>query len=200
MFFMLLGILTMMFTLAVLAMNPVLLNLMPAVMLAMASFTASILLVILDAFIPYSTRIFLGRLLNKDFIFLINPAKRLVIHTAKVDDNILWLKKNVAYLISNPDDAVSFGARKAFIAYSGIGYTLNPRTLAELQMLRYRDEETRNKVYEYLLTKFNELRMKSYGMVEEREEEEEGERRRRKTREGEKHVEEEKPVARQERR
>jgi len=182
MLFMLFGLLTMLFTFAVLAMNLAMLSFLPFVMLAAASFTASILLVVLDAFIPYSTKIFLGRLLNKDFIFLINPAKRLIIHTAKVDDNILWLNKRVAYLISSPDDAVSFGARKAFIAYTGLGYTLNPRALAELQMLRYKDEETQRSVYEQLLAEFSELRMKAYGMEEMKD------------------VEGEKPLARQERR
>jgi hypothetical protein len=169
MLFLLLGFLIMIFTFAVLAMNPLLLNFMPAVMLAVASFIASILLILFDAFIPYATKIFLGRLLNKDFLFLISPAKRLFIQTAKIDDNVLWVNKKLAYLISSPDDAISFAARKAFIAYTGLGYTLNPRALAEFSMLRYKDKETQKKAYEFMIAKFEELRKKFYG-IEEKEE------------------------------
>jgi len=165
------GIIAVFVSFAIIAMNPQLMLHTPALLLFMIAASVSLLLLMVDAFVPFATKVFLGRILNKDFLLVITPAKRLHIYAGKLDDNLIWLKDKLAYLISSPDDSFSFAGRKAFLAYSGTAYTLNPRALAELAMLKYKTPEEKMKVYNEMLKKFDEIYGKLRGVGEEHAEE-----------------------------
>ncbi|TDA25002.1 MAG: hypothetical protein DSO01_08660 [Archaeoglobi archaeon] len=169
MLFMLLGILGLIGSFIIVGMNPSMLYFQPALLLFIVSLAMSILLIFLDATVPFISTVFFGKLFGKDFLFVVSAAKRINIWSGKLDGDILWIKKNrVAYLISHPDDWLSFAGRRAAIATTLSAFTIHPRALVDVFCARFKPEEA-EKVKQEILQRFHEIYTRTEGEYEEKE-------------------------------
>jgi hypothetical protein len=169
MLFMFLGILGLFGSFIIMGMNPPMLYFQPALLLFAVSLAMSILLIFLDATVPFISTVFFGKLSGKDFLFVVSAAKRISIRAGKLDGDILWLKKNrVAYLISHPDDWLSFAGRRAAIATTLSAFTIHPRALVDVFCERFKPEEA-EKVKQEILQRFHEIYARAEGEYEEKE-------------------------------
>jgi len=167
MLFMLLGILGLFGSFIIMGMNPSMLYFQPALLLFIVSLLMSILLIFLDATVPFISTVFFGKLFGKDFLFVVSAAKRINIWSGKLDGDILWLKKNrVAYLISHPDDWLSFAGRRAAIATTLSAFTIHPRALVDVFCARFKPEEA-EKVKQEILHRFHEIHTRAEDEYEE---------------------------------
>ena len=167
MLFMLLGILGLFGSFIIMGMNPSMLYFQPALLLFIVSLAMSLLLIFIDAVVPFISTVFFGKLLGKDFLFVISAAKRINIWSGKLDGDILWLKKNrAAYLISHPDDWLSFAGRRAAIATTLSAFTIHPRVLVDVFCARFKPGEA-EKVKQEILQRFHEIHARAEGEYEE---------------------------------
>lgn len=169
MLFMLLGILGLFGSFIIMGMNPSMLYFQPALVLFVVSLAMSLLLIFVDVTVPFISTVFFGKLFGKDFLFVVSAAKRINIWSGKLDGDILWLKKHrAAYLISHPDDWLSFAGRRAAIATTLSAFTIHPRVLVDVFCARFRPEEA-EKVKREILQRFHEIYARTEGEYEEEE-------------------------------
>ena len=169
MLFMLLGILGLFGSFIIVGMNPSMLYFQPTLLLFIVALAMSLLLIFIDVTVPFVSTIFFGKLFGKDFLFLVSAAKRISIRAGKLDGDILWLKKNrAAYLISHPDDWLSFAGRRAAIATTLSAFTIHPRALVDVFCARFKPEEA-EKIKQEILQRFHETYARAEGEYEEQE-------------------------------
>jgi hypothetical protein len=167
MLFMLLGVLGLFGSFIIVGMNPSMLYFQPTLLLFAVALAMSLFLIFIDAVVPFISTVFFGKLFNKDFLFVVSAAKRVNIWAGKLDGDILWLKKNrAAYLISHPDDWLSFAGRRAAIATTLSAFTIHPRALVDVFCARFKPEEA-EKVKQEILQRFHEIYARMEGEYEE---------------------------------
>ena len=84
---------------------------------------------------PSAVKIFEAKLRKKTLLLVWFENGIVKALTGNFESGWIWLRKRLGYLVSSPEDRGFIDGVPVFLAYRGVGKTLNPKVFADITLL-----------------------------------------------------------------
>lgn len=84
---------------------------------------------------PTALKLFEAKLRKKTLLLVWFEDGTIKPLTGKFESGWIWLRKRLGYLVSSNDDRAFLDGVPTFLAYRGVGKTINPKAMADITLL-----------------------------------------------------------------
>lgn len=90
---------------------------------------------------PSAFKFAAAKLKKKDVILMFQENRKIIPLIGKFESGWVWLRQGLGFVVSSPDDVGYLDGVPTYVAYRGLGYTMNTKVLASLKLMSSEEKE-----------------------------------------------------------
>lgn len=138
--------------LAVFSPSSVTMKLIGLSMMFFAGIVASAMLILMRLLSPTAFKLISAKLRKADLLLVFSENRKWIPLVGRFESGWVWIRDRLGFIVSSPDDVGYLDGVPTYVCFRGVGKTLNPKAVVDLQILERELGVEADKVRKAILT------------------------------------------------